>query len=259
MKVWVVRLFAAFCSMMIGFELIASVVCKSALVLEALFLVQSIRALKIIEPPSVRLTTKNSQNQTGPFPSLHSLASASTPSAPSAPVPLFSTLSLSSDPVQAPVFGQTTPLTSSLFDSVNHAASGLASPGEEMDWDPIFPSGTKMDSNVHLRPQRFFPPEKPTGLESLLEKTKLEDEQMMGVESQGGARSGTRIIFGVKWRGWTKRRSIMFGVLGVLGCLVALWAAQSGRFASQRASNVVLEDATVTIDLPPIPPIKTSR
>ncbi|KDQ14437.1 hypothetical protein BOTBODRAFT_32568 [Botryobasidium botryosum FD-172 SS1] len=194
MKVWILRLFVAFFYVCVDFEAIlpATVGYKPLLALEALSLALSIRALKVIEPPSVRLVT---QNNAGPFPSSHAPSTTS----PTAPAPLFSTLSLSSDPVhpQAPVFGHTSALTSSLFDSVNHAVSGVASSSEEMDWDPIVPSGMKMDSNVQLRPQRFFPPEKPTGLESLLERTKLEDEHVT-TEGQGG-------VSEAGWSRWMKR------------------------------------------------------
>ena len=49
-----------------------------------------------------------------------------------------------------------------------------------MDWTPTNPSPVKVqravdDNGAWLRPQRFFPPERPTGLESLFANTKLDD------------------------------------------------------------------------------------
>ncbi|KAI6108448.1 hypothetical protein EDD16DRAFT_81692 [Pisolithus croceorrhizus] len=51
-----------------------------------------------------------------------------------------------------------------------------------MDWTPTNPSPSKPgkksvndEDGSWLRPQRFFPPEQPTGLEALFAGTKLED------------------------------------------------------------------------------------
>lgn len=56
------------------------------------------------------------------------------------------------------------------------------SPDEDaMDWTPTNPSPVRVKKLVDdndgawLRPQRFFPPERPTGLESLFASTKLDD------------------------------------------------------------------------------------
>lgn len=52
---------------------------------------------------------------------------------------------------------------------------------DAMDWTPTNPSPVKVrtaaadDDGAWLRPQRFFPPERPTGLESLFAGTKLDD------------------------------------------------------------------------------------
>jgi len=50
-----------------------------------------------------------------------------------------------------------------------------------MDWTPIHPPGTiperVQDREGWIRPQRFFPPEQPTGLEDLFEKAKLDVEE----------------------------------------------------------------------------------
>lgn len=79
-----------------------------------------------------------------------------------------------------------------------------------MDWSPIAPSNTRQtrgrkkgmsaqyDDGSWLRPQRFFAPEEPTGLEGLFEKTiTLQDER--GHQGEAGAgKSG--------WLGWMKDR-----------------------------------------------------
>lgn len=191
------------------------------------FLVLSIRATRIIEPPSVRLI--NSRNTTSaPDPTTSPTATVPQP-APVAPVPLFSTLSLSTDPVlpssaatTTPIFGHTTPLTSSLLDALNHAPSGPAAAGEEMDWDPIYPPGTmKMDARVVLRPQRFFPAEKPTGLEGLFAKTRIDDEDI----AHGGEKAGPAEGRGGAWGGDAWRGALLVGI-GVVGCLLALWAVR---------------------------------
>lgn len=57
-----------------------------------------------------------------------------------------------------------------------------------MDWTPIQP-GEKASERVQdregwIRPQRFFPPEQPTGLEDLFEKAKLDVEEHVENRSQ---------------------------------------------------------------------------
>ncbi|KAL1762324.1 Ima1 N-terminal domain-containing protein [Schizophyllum commune] len=52
-----------------------------------------------------------------------------------------------------------------------------------MDWTPTDPAAARRqrrdeDDGSYIRPQRFFAPEQPTGLEGLLEKTRLEDVPM---------------------------------------------------------------------------------
>jgi len=53
---------------------------------------------------------------------------------------------------------------------------------DEMDWTPTVPQTSSAfgkqlaDDGSWLRPQRFFAPEKPTGLENLLAGTKLQDD-----------------------------------------------------------------------------------
>lgn len=94
----------------------------------------------------------------------------------------LASLTLSSKPLISstnPIFGHPS-LTSSA-----PSASPIKvdeSPDEDaMDWTPTNPSPVRGKKSVDdndgawLRPQRFFPPERPTGLESLFASTKLED------------------------------------------------------------------------------------
>lgn len=69
-----------------------------------------------------------------------------------------------------------------------------------MDWTPTGPRAATAsaaasrrrknktsDENVWLRPQRFFAPEKPTGLEGLFARTRLDDDTMMMVDGREGS------------------------------------------------------------------------
>ncbi|KAF7339607.1 Integral inner nuclear membrane protein ima1 [Mycena sanguinolenta] len=96
------------------------------------------------------------------------------------PENLLAGLSFSSKPVTvpkaAPVFGMPSML-SSLTSQVEYQPEA-----DEMDVDlPTDPKGKAKDSgnSLWLRPQRFFAPEAPTGLEGLFERTKIIDDITM--------------------------------------------------------------------------------
>lgn len=58
----------------------------------------------------------------------------------------------------------------------------------EMDWTPTNPSpDPSKDDGSWIRPQRFFAPEKPTGLEDLLQRTILTEDVTMGDASQSNS------------------------------------------------------------------------
>lgn len=66
---------------------------------------------------------------------------------------------------------------------------------DAMDWTPTSPSPVKVKKTVvddggWLRPQRFFPPERPTGLESLFANTKLDDGDANSTKPTTPAQSG---------------------------------------------------------------------
>jgi len=98
-------------------------------------------------------------------------------------------LSLSSKPIIThanPVFG-----VPSLHGStpVNNANNG-----DEMDWTPTTSgdaSGKADNDAPWLRPQQFFVPEKPTGLEGLFESAKIEEDPM-DLDPRVTARQGVR-------------------------------------------------------------------
>lgn len=69
---------------------------------------------------------------------------------------------------------------------------------DEMDWTPSDPNATSRSSGARarvaddaswLRPQRFFAPEKPTGLEDLFTRTKLDDVTMTDVSQTSSSAS----------------------------------------------------------------------
>ena len=82
-------------------------------------------------------------------------------------------LSLSSEPVMSPIS-----LSSLLSDPSLKGDSQFIDDDEyAMDWTPTGPVAPKKEPEVlQFRPATFFAPEKPTGLESLLAKTTLEDD-----------------------------------------------------------------------------------
>jgi hypothetical protein len=122
--------------------------------------------------------------------------------APSAP-DLISSLSLSSKPIVTPpamnpIFGVPSlpapPPPASTDDKMDEDQSRDAD-AMDVDWSPKsskvtskFGTYSTADDGSWLRPQRFFAPEHPTGLESLLAKTGLADE---GVSMGASGRSRT--------------------------------------------------------------------
>lgn len=68
-----------------------------------------------------------------------------------------------------------------------------------MDWTPL-PNRGLLENEEWMRPQRLFAPSEPTGLEGLLEKARLKDDQppevgvpvpiRKGGAKQGGSRIG---------------------------------------------------------------------
>ncbi|KAJ6604493.1 Ima1 N-terminal domain-containing protein [Mycena vulgaris] len=121
-------------------------------------------AIRLIDTTTHRLDPTRSRSQT-PTPTTHTNTSAQEPD-------LLAALSFSSRPViapQGPVFGLPSML-SSLTSQADQKPDA-----DEMDLRHPAQSGDA----VWLRPQRFFAPEAPTGLEGLFERTKLVDDVTM--------------------------------------------------------------------------------
>lgn len=145
--------------------------------------------LRLQQPPAIRLIDTNTHKHPSRSTTPYSLTRASTPALGStltaAEPDLLASLTLSSKPVITPtnpVFG-----LPSLISSVPQP-SVEGEDNDEMDWTPTDPlsasasSGSREkftqqeDGGSWLRPQRFFAPEHPTGLEGLFERTKLVDD-----------------------------------------------------------------------------------
>lgn len=170
--------------------------------------------LRLRQPPAIRLidttTHKSDQSRSRsqtPIPA--SLAS-------SAPEPdLLAGLSFSSRPImapKAPVFGLPSLLSSLTPQADQHHEA------DEMDVDtPTDPKGkTKASDTLWLRPQRFFAPEAPTGLEGLFERTKIVDDvTMVDATSAPGSRpAGTprpRL-----WNWWWVYASSLIPLAGIV-------------------------------------------
>ncbi len=138
----------------------------------------SFHALHIVKPPSVVLTSSVPRSRSlTPYPTTIVSANPaiqSFPPPPSQADDLLSSLSLSSQPTptrrsSAPVFGETSALRASRPIA---AASSTLHSSEPMDWTP---AKGGMQEEGWMRPQRFFPPSDPTGLEDLLSRTQIDD------------------------------------------------------------------------------------
>lgn len=89
---------------------------------------------------------------------------------------------------------------------------------DAMDWEPLSAnagsaplppnrSQSQAEDDGWLRPQRFFPPERPTGLEGLFERTRLEDDRMAAT-----SRSRTESHSNV----WFRTRKVMLVLIPIV-------------------------------------------
>ncbi|TFY65164.1 hypothetical protein EVJ58_g2161 [Rhodofomes roseus] len=189
--------------------------CTTFLALEIIIYIRCLTTLRLERPPPVRLTEAASQG-------MQSLASAPTSrgATPAIEPDFLAPLSLSSKPVvlqpgpSNPIFGMpsflnqpTTPTPDSAAwqdtvmdtDDDDEGDSRRRDPNA-MDWSPTIPSPQKPaqmpngqaryhDDGSWLRPQRFFAPEEPTGLEGLFSTTiKLSDDEQAEADARSGAR-----------------------------------------------------------------------
>ncbi|KAF9479720.1 hypothetical protein BDN70DRAFT_858067 [Pholiota conissans] len=176
----------------------------AAFTVEISTIVVSCFVLRIQQPPGIRLVDTHShefdKSRSGtPFP-------VAPRSATPKPPPLLSehdvflSLSLSNKPVISnrvnPVFG-----VSSMQAAPMQTPQKLETNEDDMDWTPTstennvpFPKkATVSENDSWLRPQRFFAPEKPTGLEGLFESTRIQDEPMPYQHPDGQQTRSSRV------------------------------------------------------------------
>ncbi|KAF8898910.1 Ima1 N-terminal domain-containing protein [Infundibulicybe gibba] len=195
-------------------------------VLELIILIASSLILRLQHPPTIRLIDTRTHTFTpsrSATPNPITRQGTSTPSASHTNVEpgLIAALSLSSKPIitkQNPIFG-----LPSLPSPVPAVTSERVDP-DEMDWMPTEPSSVvtsqheraKQEDNQGswLRPQKFFAPEQPTGLESLFERTRLIDDTMGG---NGPGRGDSPLDL---WKGWW---IYMMGLLPIVGITAIFW------------------------------------
>ncbi|EPQ60514.1 hypothetical protein GLOTRDRAFT_68209 [Gloeophyllum trabeum ATCC 11539] len=213
------------------------------LILEVTIFVCSLAVLRLHQPAAIRLIDTHSHNRSltpqprpESLPSLPPHSTALAPAQPPADSDLLASLSLSSKPVlpppqpaQNPVFG-----LPSLINNGHSARPSTPPPRElededAMDWTPTDPSGPRPpqrkrhandDDGSWLRPQRFFPPEQPTGLESLFPRIQLIDDSSQSMRYNGGGRpalparywrwalalAALAVMAGVGYRAWSGMR-----------------------------------------------------
>ncbi|KEP50452.1 Ima1 amino-terminal domain protein [Rhizoctonia solani 123E] len=231
--IWVGR---AFLTMALRFQ--ASFMSKGAfwlaMFLELLINLLAFRSIRIVRPPRIRLvaSSRTSHHVSEQSPTSHDAPSVQQP----IDVPTFSGLSLSSTlspahPTRSvnPIFGVTSlpqqqPLSGG-YDNVD--------PADAMDWAPTA-GYTKDEAAILLRPARFAP-EKPTGLEGLIEK--------FGIDGDDAEQPATNQTSGADSRGSGVEKGVAIGMLAGLGLVgvvafVVTWWPQW--LAHQQSSTQVL-------------------
>lgn len=171
--------------------------------------------IRLQQPPAVRLidtkrhTLSESRSVT---PNIVIPLARPDPRLPAEPT-FLAALSLSS----RPIFTQTNPIFGlpSLLSSLPPSSEVDA---DAMDWTPTNSNDKQdklpQDDGSWLRPQRFFAPEKPTGLEGLFERTLLVDEKPIATGSETGRNSA---LYSGKhyWKWWWVYFSLLlFAPLG---------------------------------------------
>jgi hypothetical protein len=174
--------------------------------------VASFVALRVQKPPPIRLIDTSTHHHllasSAPTPELSPRAS---PHPRTANEPdLLASLSLSSKPIISPsnpIFGHPSLLSSSSKPLSSQNDMDEDEDENAMDWTPTVPSPAKPrkilnddDDGSWLKPQRFFPPERPTGLESLFAGTKLDDrDQKSSSSSRTTHARATLHLVGKRW------------------------------------------------------------
>ncbi|KAH9486593.1 Integral inner nuclear membrane protein ima1 [Psilocybe cubensis] len=157
--------------------------------------------LRIQQPPSIRLIdthahTYDTSRSATPNPGSRGTTPTNSKFQSSIELDTLQTLSLSSKPVlppSKPIFGMPS-LQGPLSMPQTPARREKTLNEDDMDWTPTHPetvgriTSSEKSNNDWLRPQRFFAPENPTGLEGLLETTRIQEDEPMPF--QGTTRIG---------------------------------------------------------------------
>ncbi|KAF9566160.1 hypothetical protein CPC08DRAFT_130459 [Agrocybe pediades] len=184
--------------------------------------------LRIQQPPAIRLVdtqahTYDRSRSGTPLPADLRSPTPSSQKFPTIPdADALLSMSLSSKPVITPrphpVFGLPS-LQSSLPATTPPQPQNKE---DEMDWTPTNPvishqQNETEDSYSWLRPQRFFAPEKPTGLEGLLQSTRIQDE-LIPLDSSNQKKT----LWNYLWD-WRLSFTILLGILVALIACTLKW------------------------------------
>jgi hypothetical protein len=180
------------------------------------------------KPPPIRLIDTSSHQHVAtsahPTPELSPRPSPAPHTRTASEPDLLASLSLSSNPIippSNPIFGHPSLMAS------NSTYAGSQNKDDDdddaMDWTPTVPSPAKPrkilnddDDGSWVRPQRFFPPERPTGLESLFASTKLDDRDQKPSFAAHPAHTRTTLrLFVVRW--WWAGATLILIPLVALG------------------------------------------
>ncbi|KAF8807741.1 hypothetical protein BYT27DRAFT_7165839 [Phlegmacium glaucopus] len=200
----------------------------TSLSIELITIFASFLVLRTLQPPAIRLVDSNTHRLDYSRSATPNLSSRSnTPTTTHFPTlsehDVLASLSLSSKPVIAhanPVFG--VPSLHGLT-PVNTVSND-----DEMDWTPTTSgdaSGKADNDASWLRPQRFFVPEKPTGLEGLLESAKIQEDPM-DLDPQVTNRQGLRHSHALTihlWK-WGPFYTLSIGILVAILTFILQWS-----------------------------------
>ncbi|KAL1738002.1 hypothetical protein HDZ31DRAFT_12655, partial [Schizophyllum fasciatum] len=192
--------------------------------IELTVLIASCFVPRLTRPPSIRLIDTKA-----PLSRASSIAPPSAPPADFSEPDLIAGLSLSGAPSMAPARPAPRPNASHVFGQPSLGPQHAPVMDEDdmaMDWTPTDPAAARgqrhdEDDGSYIRPQRFFAPEQPTGLEGLLEKTRIDDVPME-IDSNDHVASARQSIrrlahyVALKWR-------VCLLVLGLPVILAAAW------------------------------------
>ncbi|KXN83863.1 Integral inner nuclear membrane protein ima1 [Leucoagaricus sp. SymC.cos] len=227
--------------------------------------------LRLKQPPAVRLIDTSTyyfapSRSATPRPS-GSGSRGATPVPSSLPPPkasvsaasepdLLAALSLSSKPVitpKNPVFGLPSLLSNPPPKRDTGADDDDMNEDENaMDWTPTDPraaasrkrkNNANQSEDVWLRPQKFFAPEKPTGLESLFARTTLEDDAMM-VDDPEESTSGGSIFTRHFKRWWWIYATVIIPVI-VAVVVRRVWHLEITITSSEKASIPSVSSSSV--------------